>query len=98
MSDTCHGLIVLMSELPPTQRADLSTELLMREAGGERLDETEHSLTLAFESVEAQARAVEALVAKGLVEGEHLFTVQVGVPPWLSAFRDASAAMVEHGG
>ncbi|TVQ90071.1 MAG: hypothetical protein EA397_14050 [Deltaproteobacteria bacterium] len=98
MSDTCHGLIVLMSALPSAQRAELSTEQLVREAGGERLDETEHSLTLAFESADAQGRAVEALVQRGLVEGEHLFAVQVGVPTWLPAFRDASSAMVEHGG
>lgn len=95
MSDTCHGLIVLTTSLPS---ALSSREKLVEQAGGQVLDETENSVTFAYVGEHQQREAIESLVGAGLVHGETVFPLEVPVPQWLPAFRDAAASMVEHGG
>lgn len=94
MSQTRYGVVVLTAQLEATGRDRAGLDAL----GGALIDETDGSLTLAFDDETAATAAVADLVHGGLVEGEGVFYVAVPVPDWLDEYRDLSSSLQEHGG
>jgi hypothetical protein len=94
MSKTRYGVIVLTPQLEAAGRDRASLDAL----GGERIDETDGSVTLAFADEAMATGAVTTLVDAGLVEGEGVFYVAVPIPTWLDEYKDLASSMQEHGG
>jgi len=90
MSNVRHGVVLLT--------AGKDRDALVTAAGGTLVDETEGSVTVAFDT-EAQAKkALTKLGKAGLVEGESVWTVAAPLPDWWSEYKEVADAMLEHGG
>jgi hypothetical protein len=90
-----HGLVVLTA---PLEAAGLDRRAVVGAFGDALVDETEGSLTAAWDAPAPADAARDDLVAKGLVEGESVFRVEVAVPSWMEAYNDVAHSMMEHGG